>query len=125
MTRVFGQYVDGASVAKVAKAVGVSQSTVSLYLNEIEEKIGCRVVRRLSEVAEAVKEDGSVLRAERTGGLRRASVRDFHSFRVTWVTLALSRIRENFTPALHRTTVVKSSAPFEWVRRTSSTSWRL
>ena len=28
--------------------------------------------------------------AEHKGGLRRASVRDFHSFRVTWVTLALS-----------------------------------
>lgn len=28
--------------------------------------------------------------AERTTGLRRASVRDFHSFRVTWVTLALT-----------------------------------
>jgi hypothetical protein len=27
---------------------------------------------------------------ERTTGLRRASVRDFHSFRVTWVTLALT-----------------------------------
>jgi hypothetical protein len=27
---------------------------------------------------------------ERTGGLRRASIRDFHSFRVTWVTLALT-----------------------------------
>lgn len=27
---------------------------------------------------------------ERTNGLRKASVRDFHSFRVTWVTLALS-----------------------------------
>ncbi len=26
----------------------------------------------------------------REGGLRRASVRDFHSFRVTWVTLALT-----------------------------------
>jgi integrase len=28
--------------------------------------------------------------AERSEGLRRASVRDFHSFRVTWVTLALT-----------------------------------
>jgi hypothetical protein len=27
---------------------------------------------------------------KRKGGLRRASVRDFHSFRVTWVTLALT-----------------------------------
>jgi integrase len=44
----------------------------------------------------ALKQDanGAVHRgeihAERNGGLRRASVRDFHSFRVTWVTLALT-----------------------------------
>ena len=30
------------------------------------------------------------IHAARKGGLRRASVRDFHSFRVTWVTLALT-----------------------------------
>ncbi|MHB8523072.1 MAG: tyrosine-type recombinase/integrase [Limisphaerales bacterium] len=30
------------------------------------------------------------IHATRKGGLRRASVRDFHSFRVTWVTLALT-----------------------------------
>jgi len=30
------------------------------------------------------------IHAPRKGGLRRASVRDFHSFRVTWVTLALT-----------------------------------
>ncbi|MBU0678462.1 MAG: tyrosine-type recombinase/integrase [Verrucomicrobia bacterium] len=30
------------------------------------------------------------IHAEREGGLRRASLRDFHSFRVTWVTLALT-----------------------------------
>jgi len=39
MGRVFGEYVGGASVAKVAKSVGVSQSRVSLYLNEIEEQV--------------------------------------------------------------------------------------
>jgi integrase len=37
----------------------------------------------------AVAHRGDV-HAERKGGLRRASVRDFHSFRVTWVTLALT-----------------------------------
>ncbi len=37
----------------------------------------------------AVKHRGAI-HAERAGGLRRASVRDFHSFRVTWVTLALT-----------------------------------
>jgi hypothetical protein len=68
----------------------VSQSTVSLYLNEIEGQIKCKVVRRAGGVAEAVKGDASLLRAERANGLRRASVRDFHSLRVTWVTLALT-----------------------------------
>lgn len=38
---------------------------------------------------DAVVHRGDV-HAERKGGLRRASVRDFHSFRVTWVTLALT-----------------------------------
>ena len=32
----------------------------------------------------------SVLHAKRTNGARRASVRDFHSFRVTWITIALA-----------------------------------
>lgn len=33
---------------------------------------------------------GSEIQAERVQGVRKASVRDFHSFRVTWITLALS-----------------------------------
>ena len=46
-------------------------------------------------MALVVEGDGAVahrgdIHAERKGGLRRASVRDFHSFRVTWVTLALT-----------------------------------
>ena len=90
MGKVFGQYLDGASVAKVAKTVGVSQSTVSLYLNEIEQGIECKGVRRPGGLAEAVKDDASVLRAERSKGVRRASVRDVQSLRVTWVTLALT-----------------------------------
>src|SRR5205085_5144365 len=62
-----------------------------------------------AEAAEATEQNGNALavvvvngngsgavahrgdiHAERKGGLRRASVRDFHSFRVTWVTLALT-----------------------------------
>lgn len=37
-----------------------------------------------------MKDDASVLSAERSNCVRRASVRDFHSLRVTWVTLALT-----------------------------------
>ncbi len=43
---------------------------------------------------EGAQEKSPVVRgeihAERNGGLRRASIRDFHSFRVTWVTVALT-----------------------------------
>lgn len=54
-----------------------------------------KLVRVTSESEiEGGKGNGAVHRgeihAERNGGLRRASVRDFHSFRVTWVTLALT-----------------------------------
>jgi integrase len=90
MGKVFGEYLGGASVGTVAKSVGMSQSTVSLYLNEIEGQIKCKVVRRAGGVGESVKSDKSLLRVERANGLRRASVRDFHSLRVTWVTLALT-----------------------------------
>jgi integrase len=37
-----------------------------------------------------MKENRGVLQKQRKEGVRKASVRDFHSFRVTWVTLALS-----------------------------------
>jgi integrase len=46
---------------------------------------GARIVRGNRR---ALKTDG--LQAERENGKRRASIRDFHSFRVTWITLALA-----------------------------------
>jgi hypothetical protein len=56
-----------------------------LHLNEIERAAGCPIVRGKRR---ALKTDG--LQSERGNGKRRASVRDFHSFRVTWITLALA-----------------------------------
>jgi integrase len=46
---------------------------------------GCTIARGKRR---ALKTDG--LQAEQENGKRRASVRDFHSFRVTWITLALA-----------------------------------
>jgi integrase len=66
---------------------------VSGYLNEIEAAVECRIVRGRSEggsVATALKGDSSLLRVRRKDRERRASIRNFHSFRVTWVTLALT-----------------------------------
>jgi integrase len=43
-----------------------------------------------AETAEEKKTTRGEIHQVRANGLRKASVRDFHSFRVTWVTLALS-----------------------------------
>jgi hypothetical protein len=66
---------------------------VSNYLNAIEKAVGCQIVRGRAEggsMAALLKTDSDLLRTEREGGKRRASVRDFHSLRITWVTLALT-----------------------------------
>ena len=94
MAAVFKLYMDGGNIAAVMAGAKVSKGSVSGYLNEIEAAIGCRIVRGSSHankgdsVKDGMKDAG--LYQERKHGLRRASVRDFHSFRVTWVTLALT-----------------------------------
>lgn len=77
--------MDGHSLDEVMVATGCSRGTISNYLNELEREIGCSILRSKRR---AVRTDG--LPAERENGKRRASVRDFHSFRVTWITLALA-----------------------------------
>jgi len=94
MAAVFKFYMDGNNINTVMAETKASKGSVSGYLNEIESAIGCRIVRGSSHAnkGDSVK-DGmrdSGLYVEREHGLRRASVRDFHSFRVTWVTLALT-----------------------------------
>src|SRR5665213_813180 len=94
MAAVFKFYMDGQNIQAVMVAVNVSKGSVSGYLNEIEAGIGCRIVRGSSHtnkgdsLKDGMRDAG--LYQERKHGLRRASVRDFHSFRVTWVTLALT-----------------------------------
>jgi integrase len=93
MRTIFQHYLAGGRVAAVAAAAGVSVGSASNYLNEIEAKVGCRIVRGRSRgrsLTELIKTDSEVLNAQRLDTARRASIRDFHSFRVTWVTLALN-----------------------------------
>ena len=79
----------------------VSKGSVSGYLNEIQTAIGCQIVRGASRTGKCeprLSTTGNLkagiadvgLQVDRKHGLRRASVRDFHSLRVTWVTLALT-----------------------------------
>jgi len=93
MKRVFELYMDGKGMCDVVTAAGVSKGSASNYLNEVEKELGCRIVRGRDtggSITALLKSDCSLLRAKRDDGTRRASVRDFHSFRVTWVTLALT-----------------------------------
>lgn len=85
MRQVFDAYAGGASLEDVIASTGCSRGTVSNYLNELERETGASIVRGHRR---AVKTDG--LQEERENGLRRASLHDFHSFRVTWITLALA-----------------------------------
>ncbi len=82
MRQVFDGYAGGAYLDQVIASAGCSRGTVSNYLNELERETRVSIVRGHWK---AVKTDG-----ERETGLRRASLHDIHSFRVTWITLALA-----------------------------------
>jgi integrase len=82
---VFDAYAAGAPLGEVMAATGFSRGAVSNYLNELERQTGTSIVRGNRK---APKTDS--LQEERVVGLRRASLHDFHSFRVTWITLALA-----------------------------------
>ncbi len=85
MRQVIDLYLQGANIDAVTEAAGCSKSTVSLYLNELEEALGVMVVRG------KVRNLATPAAPENTGdGRRRISTRGFHSFRVTWITLALA-----------------------------------
>lgn len=85
MRKAFELYHTGKSIKDVAAEADLSVGSVSGYLNELEEKTGCRIIRHTGS-----ETDLTSLQSERKKGLRRASTLDFHSFRVTWITLALS-----------------------------------
>jgi integrase len=85
MRVVFTAYMAGESLDAVTALTGCSRGTVSNYLIELERETGCPILRGKRR---ALKTDG--LQTERGNGQRRPSVHDFHSFRVTWITLALA-----------------------------------
>ena len=85
MRTVLELYLTGKSIDAIVTETGFGQGTVSSYLNELQRGAGVRLIR-----TPAKKQGLDRLQAARTNGLRRASIRDFHSFRVTWITLALA-----------------------------------
>jgi integrase len=89
---ILAAYLDGNCVEKTAKLAGFSQSTVSLYLNKLEDRLGKAFIRgKCRPVTVVALPTRGKTNEERAHGMNRASVRDFHSFRTTFVTLALMR----------------------------------
>ena len=88
MRETFKLYVGGMAGPAVARRVGVTKGSVSVYLAEMEKRTGLKIVRQNGH-KRPEKCRGEV-HVDRKRGVRRASVRDFHSFRVTWITLALA-----------------------------------
>jgi integrase len=85
MRTVLELYLTGKSIDAIVTETWFGQGTVSAYLNEIQRGAGVPLIRTPTK-----KQGLDQLQAVRTNGLRRASIRDFHSFRVTWITLALA-----------------------------------
>ena len=90
MLRGLELYLQGQVLGDVATALDLSKGCVSNYLNQLEEVCGIEIIRRrdgiLCQPAAVIGPKQEIRRK----GKRRASLRDFHSFRVTWITLALS-----------------------------------
>ena len=96
MKLVLDCYLEGKSLDDVSAITGVSKTSVSNYLRELEAGVAGRIVRGRPDgrsAAALLKKSPGLLLAKREHGVRRASVRDFHSFRVTWVTLALTALK--------------------------------
>lgn len=86
---MFKAYTKGNPLCRSAESVGISRATGSSYLNEIEAATGIAFIRgKRREKVNIPPRKGDV-HVNRAKGIRRASVRDFHSFRTTWITLAL------------------------------------
>jgi len=86
VVEVFSVYADGADINEVVNQTGVSKATISAYLNECEDILGRPVVR--GKVRKSPAKYGSV--KQHRDGAQSASVYDWHSFRTTFVSLALT-----------------------------------
>jgi integrase len=90
MREIFTRYMRGESVKKIASEMPVSVGTVSGHLAAVERLTGAVVIRQRA-APEIIR--GHTLAAIPEGAQRknRASLKGWHSFRTTWITLALAK----------------------------------
>lgn len=90
MKKAFLAYLEGQTLPAIAKQQKVARSTVSLHLNTVEQGIGVEVLRRRGLQDAPEKVQGVTATPQQGQRKNRASVRGWHSFRVSFVTRALS-----------------------------------
>jgi DNA-binding CsgD family transcriptional regulator len=90
MREIFRQYMDGQTVPQIAEKMGISKGIVSMHLNEVAGMVGAEVIRRPIPPVMPHKIRGNIHKKTDGPRLRRANVKGWHSFRTTWITLALS-----------------------------------
>lgn len=83
----FEAYLGGDSIREIAKAHHLQLDKIVAMLQGIEEKLGVPIIRRRRKPK---ADDASATSTQRFPRLRAANLRGFHSFRTTWITLALN-----------------------------------
>jgi integrase len=88
---VFEQYIGGQTMPQIARELGISKGSVSGHIGEIEAAIKAAIVRRqepapFPAAIRGVTQSGTGNEQRR----RRGNVKGWHSFRTTFITLALS-----------------------------------
>jgi integrase len=88
MRAVLEAYLRDLTLPEIAKELKISKSTVSLYLNTLEELCRCAIFRDRGPAQ--VEDSKEVLAKDQRGGrLKRGSRYGWHSFRTTFITQAL------------------------------------
>ncbi len=86
--KVFTAYMDGATIPEIAERMKMSRGIVSLRLGEVAKRINAQVIRR--PALPAVIHGATIAEGGEGPRKKRASLRGWHSFKTTWITLALS-----------------------------------
>lgn len=86
--KIFTAYMDGATVPDIAERMKISRGIVSMRLNEVARLIDAQVVRR--PTLPAVIHGDTIAPTAEGPRKKRASLRGWHSFKTTWITLALT-----------------------------------
>ncbi|MCF7837525.1 MAG: tyrosine-type recombinase/integrase [Candidatus Marinimicrobia bacterium] len=84
-------YLQGASVNETAAKLGLSKGSVSGHLKEVAALAGCPIIRQAGQpLPGEIKGHTIAPNDPKSPRKKRASLRGWHSFRTTWITLALS-----------------------------------